>query len=336
LNEVSIKTFKRVKLTLEGRIATYALFLLLAIILSLIPPFMGAYIRTWITQVLIYSIFALSLNLIFGYTGLFSMGHAAFFGAGAYTAGILTAHFGIRSFWLLMPAGIFVATFFAAVFGVIALRASGIYFLFITMALGELLSAVALRWKSVTGGSNGLFVPYPELGLRLAMNSFSYYYLVLTIFVTCVLVLYFFIKSPFALALQGVRDHEHRMRHMGYNTWLYKYVAFIIAGLFAGVAGVLFGPFGGSIVPSLLGTVTSALVMLMVVIGSDRIFFGPIIGSTIILFLQYYASVITPDRWPLILGAVFVIAVVFLRGGVSVHLLKLWNRVKYRYGSTKA
>jgi len=143
-------------------------------------------------------------------------------------------------------------------------------------------------------------------------------------------------KSPFALALQGIRDHEHRMMHMGYNTWLYKYIAFIIAGLFAGAAGVLFGPFGGSIVPSLLGTVSSALVMLMVVIGGDRIFFGPIIGATIILFLQYYASVITPDRWPLILGAVFVIAVVFLRGGVSIYLVKLWDRIKYHHGSTKA
>lgn len=336
MNKESMVQFRRAKLALQRRVTTYTLLIVLAIILILVPPFMGAYIRSWITQVLIYSIFALSLNLIFGYTGLFSMGHAAFFGVGAYTAGIFTVHLGVKSFWLLMPAGMVVAMLFAAFCGVIALRASGIYFLFITMALGELLSAVALRWKSMTGGSNGLFVPYPDIGPGLVMNSFSYYYLVLIIFVICALILYLLMKSPFALALQGIRDHEHRMMHMGYNIWLYKFIAFIIAGLFAGVAGVLFGPFGGSIVPSLLGTVTSALVMLMVVIGGDRVFFGPTVGATIILFLQYYASVITPARWPLILGAVFVIAVVLLRGGVSIYLLKLWNRVKYHHGSTQA
>lgn len=306
----------------------YIVFVILGIVVLVWPPFMGGYVRSWLTQILIFGIFALSLNLIFGYSGLFSLGHAAFFGVGAYTAAILTVHFGINSFWLLAPAGILMAAIFAAVFGIIALRTSGIYFLFVTMALGELVSAVAMRWKSMTGGSNGLLVQYPNIGLPFAMNDISYYYVVVILFFACTFLLYWFVKSPFVLALQGIRDDEHRMRHLGYHTWLYKYIAFIIAGLFAGVAGVLFGPFSGSVVPGTLGTLYSALVMLMVIIGGDRTFFGPIIGAAVILFLQYFASVITPDRWPLILGGVFVLAVVFMRGGIVIHLVKLWNKIR--------
>lgn len=289
----------------------------------------GAYAQTFITQVLIFGIFAVSLNLLAGYGGLFSLGHAAFFGVGAYVSGIFMVRFGITSFWLVAPASIFAATLCAFIFGTIALRTSGLYFLFVTMALGELLSAIALNWVDMTGGSNGTVgVPYPDLGLPFVMTSVSFYYLVLVIFIICIFLMYRFVKCPFGLALQGIRDDELRMRHLGYNTWLHKYITYGIAGLFAGVAGMLYPSSGGGVVPSVLGIITSSLALLMVVIGSIRLFAGPIIGAVVILFLQYYASIFVPSRWPLILGGVFVIAVMFLRGGVGIYLVGLRNKVK--------
>lgn len=313
----------------QRQLVRYVPYAILGVVLLIWPPFFGAYARSMITEVLIFSIFAVSLNLLFGYTGLISMGHGAFFGVGAYTSGILIMHYGIKSFWLVAPTGILMATLVAALFGMIALRASGIYFLFVTIAIGELLSSVALRWDSMTGGSNGVVgIPYPDIGLPFTMNASSFYYFVLIIFVISMFLLYRLIKSPFGLTLQGIRDDEHRMQHLGCNTWLHKYIAFVVAGLFAGVAGVLFGSFGGVVTPPVLSTSTSSLALLIVVIGSDRLFFGPVVGAAVVISLQYYTSIFTPERWPLILGGFFVIAVTLLRGGISIYLVRLWGRIK--------
>jgi len=320
----------------QEKLVAYAPYILLSLILIIWPPFMSPYVKSMMIQILIFGIFALSLNIIFGYTGLFSLGHAAFFGVSGYTTAILMTSYGIESFWLVAPAGIIMATLLAAIYGIIALRVSGIYFLFVTLALGELLYGVALRWRTVTGGSNGMpGIPYPTLGLPFTMTATYFYYLVFALFIICAFLIYRLIKSPFGYALQGIREDEHRMKHLGYNTWLYKYLAFIVGGFFAGVAGVLFAPSSSIMVPAHLGALTSTLVMLMVIIGGTKTFFGPVIGAAIVLFLQYYVSLYSPERWPLILGAVFVLSVTFLRQGVGVYVLRLWNRVRYSYGSIK-
>jgi branched-chain amino acid transport system permease protein len=283
------------------------------------------------TQILILSVFALGLNLLVGYTGLFSLGHAAFFGASGYTLGILNVHYQVESFWLLTSAGLLMAVLVALLFGVIALRVSGLYFLFVTLALGELLASVAWKWRAMTGGSNGLpGIGYPDLGLPIEMNSTSYYYLSLVVFIVCFMILQRIVESPFGDALKGIRESESRMRALGYNTWLYKYIVFIIAGLFAGVSGILYAPFNLAMVPQDLGTTTSVLVMLMVLIGGDRVFWGPLVGATLVLFLQYFSTIHFPERWPMVLGGVFVFTIMFLEGGVSPHILRLWGRVTYR------
>jgi branched-chain amino acid transport system permease protein len=321
---------------LQEKLVSYAPFIILGLVLVIWPPFMTPYFRSMAIQILIYGIFALSLNLIFGYTGLFSLGHAAFFGAAAYTSAILTVRYGVESFWLVAPAGILMATLLAAIFGIIALRTSGVYFLFVTLALGELLHGVALKWRTMTGGTDGVVgIPFPDLGLPFTMSATGFYYLVLVSFIICAFLLYRLIKSPFGYGLQGIREDEYRMRHLGYNTWLYKYTAFVIAGLFAGVAGVLFAPSSSVVAPAHVSAMTSATVMLMAIIGTTRMFFGPVIGATVILFLQYYASIFTPERWPLILGAVYVLTIMFLRQGMGFYLLSLWSRVKCSYGSAK-
>ena len=289
-----------------------------------------------LTQILIFSIFAMSLNLLIGYSGLFSLGHAAFFGVGGYTTGILIIHFGMTNFWLPALAGVLMATLTAAVCGILVLRLTGIYFLFVTLALGQLLAAVVQKVPRWTGGTQGLIgIGYPDLGLPFTMNATSFYYFVLVILIICAFLLYRIVNSPFGHALQGIREDEHLLRHLGYNTWLYKYIAFIIAGTFAGVAGILYGHFNSILIPGYLDAMTSTTVALMVILGGASTIFGPILGAAVVLFLQYYASIFVPERWPLILGAVFVLSVTFLRQGIGVYSLRLLNRIGYRYGSAE-
>jgi branched-chain amino acid transport system permease protein len=317
------------------RLVLYGTLVLIGVIFILLPPFASAYVRSAIVKIFIYGIFALSLNLLFGYTGLFSLGHAAFFGVGAYTAAILMANFGIDSFWLVLVAGLVMAILAAALFGVIALRVSGIYFLLVTLAIGQLLYAIAVKWRTVTGGSNGLVgLSYPKLGIPgFHLTSTSFYYLVLVFFAVSIFLMYRVVKSPFGRALQGIRGDERRMQSLGYNTWLYKYIIFIVGGLFAGLAGILYMYQNGFVGPGYPNVFTSTTVMLMVILGSALVFWGPIVGAAVVVILEYFASIYVPERWPLILGAAFVLAVLFLRGGAAIHLLKLWGKVKRYYGS---
>jgi len=335
MGKINFNTAKRAWLT--GRLNSATYIVAVGLVLLVLPLFIPTYLQGIMTKALIFAIFAMSLNLLTGYTGLFSLGHAAYFGVAAYTSGVLMAHYGVESFWLVAPAGILMAVISASVFGFVALRVSGVYFLLVTLALGQLLYSVALEWQTMTGGTYGLIhTGYPDLGLEwFTMNSMSFYWLVFVVFAISLFLLYRFVKSPFGVALQGIRESENRMRSLGYNTWLYKYVAFIVAGLFAGVAGILFRYYSIVLVPSHLDVLTSTLVLLMVIIGSDRVFWGPVVGAIVITFAEHYSSLYTVDRWPLILGGFFVIVVVFLRGGISIYLLKLWGRLKYRYASAE-
>jgi branched-chain amino acid transport system permease protein len=321
----------------QERLVSYAPYVVTSAVFVILPSFIGTYFRSMMVKVLILGIFAMSLNLIYGYTGLWSLGHAAYFGVGGYVAGILMLHYGIESFWLAAPAGILAATLVAAFFGFVALRVTQVYFVFVTMALGELLFNVAFRWQEMTGGSMGLMgIPYPELGLPWPSRNITFfYYLVLIIAVACMFLMYRIIKSPFGYALQGIRDDERRMQNLGYNTWLHKYIAFVVAGFFAGVAGVLFGHYSSILVPEHLGVSMSFVALLMIIIGSTCVVFGPVIGAVVVVFLEYFSTIYFRERWPLILGAVFVITIMFLRGGIGIHLSQLWNRLRCSYGSTK-
>lgn len=318
------------------RLSHYGVYALVSLVLISLPFFGSAYLNDIITKFLIYAIFALSLNLLTGYTGLFSMGHAAFFGVGAYSAAILMVKFGIGSFWVLMTAGIINATLFAAVFGIISLRVTGVYFILVTLAIGQLLYSVAVKWRALAGGYNGIGgISYPDIGLpRFTMTTTSYYYLVLIVFIVCYFFMYRVAISPFGRAQQGIRGDERRMRSLGYNTWLHKYITFVVGGMFAGVAGVLLAFQSGVVVPDHLGIITSVAVAIMVILGGDRVFWGPVLGAAMIVLLEHFISIYAPERWPLILGSLFVASVMFLRGGVALHLVKLQGKVQNRYGSS--
>jgi branched-chain amino acid transport system permease protein len=305
-------------------------YVVIGLFLVILPSFAGLALVSLTTKILIFGLLVMSLDILVGYTGLWAFGHAAFFGIGAYTTGILINEFDITNFWLTAPASILMAVIGACIFGFIALRVSQVYFLLITLAMGQLVYGIfntsAGKLGAVTGGSDGLGgIPYPELGI--SFTPVSYYYFSFIVFIICAFLMRRIIGSPLGYSLQGIRESEIRLKALGYNTWLYKYIAFIIGGLFAGVAGILYVHFNGFISPDAVGVEATGLLWLMIVIGGSGTIWGGFIGSAVILSLQYFVSGVTPERWPLILGACFVVAVLFFREGIFPVLNRLWNRV---------
>jgi len=214
----------------------------------------------------------------------------------------------------------------AAGIGYLSLRVSGIYFLLVTMAFGQLLMILATKWYAVTGGRDGLnFASYPNLGFDIAWTNINFYYFVFIVFAICYVILHRITHSAFGRTLVGIRENEPRMRSLGYNTWAIKYVALIVGGAFAGVAGLLFAYDYGSMVPSYFALETSALPMLMVIIGGAATLWGPTLGAAVIIIAETLAGIYFPERWPLILGVIFVVCVMFLKGGFARHLSRLWG-----------
>jgi branched-chain amino acid transport system permease protein len=294
-------------------------------VLLLLAPLLPSFYLGMLTKVLIYAIFAISLDLMMGYGGLISMGHAAFLAVGGYTVGILLVRAHIELFWVLMPAGILAAAVAAAIIGYICLRVSGIYFLLVTIAFGQLFAIVATKWYRLTGGTDGLVgIRRPHLGIPgFEFTSLSFYYLVFIAFAISFFVLSRIVSSSYGQALVGVRENEPRMRSLGYNTWLLKYVAFIIAGAFAGVAGVLLAYFYGSMVPNAFAIEMSTAAMLMVILGGAGTLFGPVIGAAVVVLAENFALTYVPQRWPLILGGIFVVCAMLVRGGFAAYLSRL-------------
>jgi branched-chain amino acid transport system permease protein len=287
-----------------------------AALAALVAPVLSAYPLTLLTQAAIIAILAMSLDVLLGYTGLPSLGHAAYFGVAAYAVGILTTEYQ-RGFLTCLVVGVALAALTAAIFGLLAIRASGTYFLMITLALGMVVWGLAFRWVSMTKGDNGIAgVPRPELGLPWSLSlPLPFFYFALTAAVAAWAVLGLLVRSPFGMGLQGIRESESRMRALGYNVWLHKYLAFVIAGAFAGFAGVFWAYYNGFVSPVDVQLVTSVETLLMVALGGPGTLAGPALGATIIIFLKNFVSVYT-KRWLLILGAVYIGVILFAPQGV--------------------
>ena len=288
------------------------------IALAVTTPFAGPYPILLITQALVFAIIAMSLDLLLGYTGLPSLGQAAYLGVGAYLTAILASRYGFGmdwTFWVVVPLGIFAGAATAAFFGLFAIRASGVYFLMITLALGMCVWGLAYRWNSLTGGDNGINLPgRPEFGIQLA-DDVTFFYLVLGFFVLSLAALHLVVRSPFGRSLVGIRERELRMRVLGYNTWLHKYLAFVIAGGFGGLAGVLLAHLNGLVSPEDVILTTSVDVLLMVVLGGSGTLVGAAIGAGVVVFLREYLSTLVP-WWQYVLGGVYVLTILYLPGGL--------------------
>jgi branched-chain amino acid transport system permease protein len=304
-------------------------FAVALLLLMAAPPFLPPFVLTLLTQTLIYSILAMGLDLILGYTGLSSLGHAAYLGLGAYSVGILATRHG-AGFWTTLVVGVTLAALVAAVFGLIALRATGVYFLMITLALGMVVWGLANRWVSLTQGDNGISsIPRPDLGLPWSFTAaLPFYYLVLAGFALTFGALRVIVSSPFGHTLVGIRESESRMRTLGYSVWLHKYMAFVISGGVGGFAGVLWCYYNGFVSPSDLDLAVSIEVLLMVALGGRGSPLGASIGAAIIVFLKNLVSVYT-QRWLLILGLVYVATIRYAPEGI-VGAMRQWGRWSQR------
>src|SRR5262245_1828282 len=300
-----------------------AVIVFLLLILS--PPFLSSFLLTLLTQALIYAILAMSLDIILGYTGLASLGHAAYFGLGAYSVGILTTRYG-AGFWVTLPAGILLAVAVAAIFGLVALRATGVYFLMITLALGMVVWGLAHRWVTMTQGDNGISaIPRPDLGLPWSLaHSIPFYYFAFAGFLITFWILRVIVRSPFGQTLVGIRESESRMRTLGYHVWLHKYIGFVIAGGIGGFAGVFWAYYNGFVSPADLELATSVEILLMVALGGRGTLLGPALGAALIVGLKNLVSVYT-HRWLLILGAVYIGTIVYAPEGI-VGALRQWRK----------
>jgi branched-chain amino acid transport system permease protein len=278
------------------------------------------------SQILIYALLAVSLNLLLGYGGMVSLGHAAFVGLTSYAAVLmLNAGFG-----QLLSAVLAIAfsTLCGAFFGLLALRASGIGFLMITLALGQIVWGIAYRANTLTEGDNGIrFAARPHpFGIDISAAA-SFYYFALIVFAVALFFIWRLTRSPFGAALQGARDQPRRMRMLGHNVWLIQWLAFVLAAFWGSVAGLLYVYYNLFISPHAISLQQSAEVLLMAILGGASAFTGPIVGAVIITLVKNVVSTYV-DRWNSLLGAIFVIVIVFMPFGIVPGVQQLWHRFR--------
>ena len=306
------------------------LIVILALVaFAFIVPRSGSFVVLLATRAIAFAILAMSVDLLLGYTGMSSMGQAAYFGVGAYLTAVLATkfHFGMGwDFWIVVVLGILIGMALAALFGLFAIRAGGVYFLMITLALGQCVWGLAYRWNSLTGGDNGINMSgRPSFGLDLS-NETTFFYLVFAFFVVSMGLLYVLVRSPFGRSLTGIRERELRMQILGYNTWLHKYIAFIIAGGFGGVAGVLWAHTNGHVSPETVVLTTSVDSLLMVVLGGAGTLVGATLGAAIVFGLREYLSTLVP-WWQYVLGGVYVLTILYLPMGLMGIPARLRQRL---------
>jgi branched-chain amino acid transport system permease protein len=294
------------------------------ILLITLPIWVGnPYYINVFSQILLFAIFALALNVLVGYGGLVSLGHAGLFATAGYAAALmLQAGYGHLA---ADAVAILVALLTAAVFGLLALRSTGIGFLMITLALGQIVWGIAYRWASLTNGDNGINVttrPQP-FGLSLA-DANSFYYATLLVFIIALVSMAVFVGSPFGASLRGTRDQARRMNALGYNVWGIRFLAFLFSGFWSAVAGLLFIYYTNFISPQVAALQTSAEALLMVISGGTATLLGPIVGAAIVVIMKNVVSAYI-ERWNLVLGVIFVAIITFMPEGLVPGSVRLWR-----------
>src|SRR5882762_7959656 len=296
--------------------------------IAVVVPFTSSFVILLVTRALAFSILVMSLDILLGFTGLASLGQAAYLGIGAYVTAVLATkyQFGLGyDFWLVVLFGILAGAALAAFFGLLAVRATGVYFLMITLALGQCVWGLAYRWNSLTGGDNGINITgQPNFGFDLS-DPVTFFYLVFAFFAASMILMYVLVRSPFGQSLAGIRERELRMQILGYNTWLHKYIAFIIAGAFGGLSGVLWAHTAGIVSPVNVELPTSVDALLMAVLGGAGTLVGGVIGAFIVIALREYLSTLVP-WWQYALGAVYVLTILYLPSG----LMGIPRRIRQR------
>ena len=314
--------------------------LILLAILGILPQIVPAYYTGILVRIMILIIFAMSINILMGYVGLTPLGQAAYFGFSGYTVALLNLEIfqGAHPF-LELGAGIIASLLCAALLGLIIVRAKGVYFMMVTLAIGEMFWGLAVKWQHFTGGADGLpgilrpqfnFLPFWDLS-----SETGFFYFVFILFCLSCLFIYLLLISPFGLTLLGIKENESRMEVLGFNIWLHKYIAFVIAGAFAGLAGILDVYYYQFVSPEILGVGNSIGALLAVILGGSGTMFGPIIGSALYISLEQFISGYT-QRWVMIMGLLFILIVLFAPMGLSRLLSTFWSSIRDRSKGSEA
>ena len=292
-------------------------------ILAALPYWVpGTYYVNIGSQILFYAIFALAIDILLGLGGLVSLGHAGLFGVTCYAVAVtLAAGFGHAA---AIVIALIVTLVAMAVFALVALRATGIGFLMITLALGQILWGLAYRWISVTNGDNGITVEGRPFGTLLT-SAAGFYYATFAAFLLALLLVITFVRSPLGAALRGTRDQPRRMNALGFNVWLTRFFACLFSGLLTGIAAILFVYYNQFISPQALALTASAEVVLMVISGGASTLLGPIVGAALVVIMKNVASGYI-ERWNFLLGAIFVAIVIFMPDGIVPGSVRLWRR----------
>jgi len=304
-------------------------WLVVLLALCVFPFVMGEYYINLASQIFIFAVFAASINLLLGYGGLPTLGHASYLGVAAYFSALLGLKLGISPLFAA-PLALVGTTLMAAAFGLISLRATGLGFLMLTLALSQVLWGTAYRWVSMTDGDNGLrglARPAP-FGLALDQAT-AFYWFTLAVSVGAVWMMAVFVASPFGAVLRGTRDQPRRMSALGHNVWLVRWITFIYAGFWGAVSGLLFVYYHKYIHPVSLSLANSAEGLLAVIAGGSGTLAGPLVGAAIVMLLKNYVSGYV-ERWNMLLGFVFVVIVVFMPEGVVPGVKRLWQRFRSR------
>ena len=296
---------------------------------AFMPLFLKQYHLNMLTEIIIFALFAVSYNLLLGYAGLLSFGHAMFFGLGAFMTAIAIIHIPGLALWNAILIGIVTTVIAGFIIGGLLLRHKGSYFALLTLAFNALFYAVATKWHSVTGGDDGLSITRPGLDLGFTSISLAsltnFYYLTLVIIGTAIVFCWYFTHTAMGKTVLLMRENEERMKFLGYNTNISRLILFTFSGAVAGLAGSFYTLHFQFVSISAISVDMTTAVLLMAFVGGTKTFWGPILGALVYIILQNYLSNIT-DRWPLFMGFIFVFMVLFIPGGLSEVIMNIRQR----------
>jgi len=304
---------------MTGRAVAVALIVIA--IAAALPLVLTNYQVGLATEMLIFGVLAMSIDILAGFAGRTSLGHGAIFGVSTYVVVYATAQAGLSPA-ISFACGVLAATVVAVIFGLLAVRTSGVYFLLLTLALGMIVWGICLRWTQVTGGENGM---RGDVRPEWLETHRAFYWAVLAAASVVSYAMWRFVRSPFGLTLLGIRDSESRMRSLGYNVSVHLFVGFAVSGFFAGIAGALYAMFNNFVSPSTVALAQSVEGVLMMIAGGVGTLFGGFVGAAAIIALENVVSAYT-ERWQMVLGVTFILIMIFTPEGIIGTLRAMLTR----------